>query len=258
MWHLPWRGQSWRSNEEASLRSHVSSKMPSQLVSNWFQRQPTCPTCRFDCRQGVRRGYGQFSSSPAVHAQASTRRTAPNPSNPRSSNARSNQSATSALRRQGTAPQAKKRQPQRSSASVAVSTISDRGRGEEREVHDQGSERLPGQAPERLSQDQDHILGQKQDNVQDDGCQVEDQSASATRTPMNQEEQQSRVHCEVMAETIQVMKDNVQDHGHDCCQVEGQSTSATSSLMNEEEPQSRLHCEVTVETIQVANPNIQN
>mmetsp|Transcript_144888 Transcript_144888/g.255396 ORF Transcript_144888/g.255396 Transcript_144888/m.255396 type:complete len:198 (+) Transcript_144888:95-688(+) len=56
-------------------------------LRQWFKRQPTCPTCRFDCRPGVRRGFSRFSASPGAQqsSQPMVRRRShlPHPSVPR-------------------------------------------------------------------------------------------------------------------------------------------------------------------------------
>uniref|UniRef100_A0A7S4PTF4 RING-type domain-containing protein n=1 Tax=Alexandrium monilatum TaxID=311494 RepID=A0A7S4PTF4_9DINO len=33
-----------------------------RCLRQWFERQPTCPTCRFDCRPGQHRGRSRFSA----------------------------------------------------------------------------------------------------------------------------------------------------------------------------------------------------
>merc|ERR1711920_696955 len=33
-------------------------------LKEWFLRQPTCPTCRYDCRPGTHRGHEHLSVSP--------------------------------------------------------------------------------------------------------------------------------------------------------------------------------------------------
>ena len=34
-----------------------------RCLMEWFERQPVCPTCRFDCRGGLHGGRGEFSAS---------------------------------------------------------------------------------------------------------------------------------------------------------------------------------------------------